>query len=97
MFEHKSDQGFLVEAGVQPGFLISAKDKYGGQSYDFKDQVKSFDFGIPVGVGYYFLNTFGVGVRYTHGLGNLNKDGSDKDHNRSFLLRLFWVFDNNKK
>ena len=53
--------GFFGELGVQPGFLISAKDKYSGQSTDIKEDMNKFDFGIPVGGGYEFKNNVGVG------------------------------------
>ena len=64
--------GFFAEAGLQPGFLLSAKDKYGDISYNYKDYIKTFDLGIPLGIGYEFPNSFGVGLRVTPGLTNIN-------------------------
>ena len=46
------------EIGLQPGFLLSAKDNYDGGSYDLKDYVKTFDLGIPLGVTYEFPNKY---------------------------------------
>ncbi|MBL0355839.1 MAG: hypothetical protein IPP72_02665 [Chitinophagaceae bacterium] len=53
--------------------------------------MNGFDVGIPVGVGYVFAKTVGINFRYCHGLSNVNKNDPAKDHNRVFLLRLFWV------
>ncbi len=64
--------GFFAEAGLQPGFLLSAKDKYGDYSYNYKEYVKTFDLGIPLGIGYEFPNSFGVGLRVTPGVTNIN-------------------------
>lgn len=78
--------GFFAEAGVQPGLLLSAKDK-GSTTTDIKTEVKKFDVGIPVGVGYKFKNKFGVGLRFTPGLINVNKDPQYKNRNMVTSLR----------
>ena len=72
--------GFFAEAGVQPGVLLSAKNK-GTNTTDIKDKLKKFDVGIPVGVGYHFKNKFSIGLRVTPGLLNVNKDDKLKSHN----------------
>jgi len=64
--------GFYGEAGLQPGFLLSAKDKWDGQSEDWGEYLKTFDLGIPLGLGYNFPNNFGVGLRVTPGVLNIN-------------------------
>lgn len=92
MAQLRDGLGFWAEAGVQPGFLLSAKDKYAGNSDDFKDYINSFDFGVPVGIGYLFAKKVGVNVRYTFGLSNINKVGDAKDHNRVWGLRVFYLF-----
>lgn len=81
--------GFFAEAGLQPGFLLSAKDKFENVSYDYKEYVKTFDLGIPLGVGYEFPNNFGVGFRVTPGLTSINKGdyASYKDRNFVFAIR----------
>jgi hypothetical protein len=84
--------GFYGEAGVQPGFLLSAKDKYEGASEDVKDYFNKFDFSIPLGVGYEFKNNLGVGLRVVPGLSNINEDDSAKDHNLVATLRLTYTF-----
>lgn len=84
--------GFYAEAGVQPGFLLSAKDKYNGNSYDYKDNVNSFDFGIPLGIGYIYHKKLGINLRYIIGISDLNAADNAKDHNHVWALRLFYVF-----
>ncbi len=82
MYNYQSENGFYAEIGLQPGFLISAKDKYDGGSYNYKDNVKSFELGLPVGVGYRINEQFSVGARACYGLSNANNvDNGDKDHN----------------
>jgi len=79
--------GFFAEAGVQPGLLLSAKDK----GNDIKGELKKFDLGIPVGVGYSFKNKFGVGLRVTPGLLNVNKDSQYKNRNMVASLRASYA------
>lgn len=81
MVRHQKElDGFYAEAGLQPGILVSAKDK-GTTTMDIKDELKKFDVGVPVGVGYQFKNNFGVGLRVTPGLINVNKDTQYKNRN----------------
>ena len=87
------ENGFYFEAGLQPGFLLSAKDKEDGDSFDYRDYIKTFDLGIPLGIGYKFANNFGVSFRFTPGVTNVNKGENDayKDHNMNFSLRLTYT------
>lgn len=87
------ENGFFVEAGVQPGFRLSAKDKYEGDSYDIKDLIKTFDFSIPLGIGYNFPNNFGVNVRVIPGVINVNQgDWADyNDHNFAVVIRALYT------
>ena len=80
--------GFYGEAGLQPGILLSAKDKLGGESTVYRDSVKTFDLGIPLGVGYDFPNNFGVGLRVTPGLLNINKGEMTENRDRNFVVAL---------
>jgi hypothetical protein len=81
--------GFYGEAGIQPGFLLSAKDKYEDVSYNYRDYIKTFDLGIPLGVGYEINDNFGVGFRVTPGLLNINKGEYQdyKDRNLTLAIR----------
>ena len=80
-------KGFAVKAGVQFGFLTSAKSKgtitteYNGAKSttdlsgdDFKDQCKKFDVSIPVGISYEFKVPVVIDLRYNIGLMKVNKE-----------------------
>ena len=82
------ENGFYAEAGLQPGFLLSAKDKEGGDSWDIKDWFKTFDLGIPVGIGYDFPNNFGVGLRVVPGVLNINAGEYESYTDRNFTVGL---------
>ncbi|TFH27887.1 MAG: hypothetical protein E4H10_02390 [Bacteroidia bacterium] len=58
-------------------------------SYNYRDYIKIFDFGIPLGLGKEFNNNFGVGFRVTPGILNINKGEYQdyKDHNLTLALR----------
>jgi hypothetical protein len=85
-------RGFYGEAGLQPGVLLSAKDKYDDNNDNYKDAVNSFDLGVLGGVGYVFNQKVGVGLRYSLGVTNMNKADNAKDHNSAIALRLMWFF-----
>ena len=90
MYNYRSDNGLYVEAGIQPAFLISAKDKYEGESIDYKDYINSLDIGIPVGAGYWINERISVGARAVFGLTNINDessmDYSSDESDRNFIL-----------
>lgn len=90
LYCHEFGHGFYGETGLQPGLLIGAKDKYNGESYDYKDQVKKFELGLPVGAGYNFKNGFGLGARATYGLTNLNN--SEYEEGKLHNLMVVAVF-----
>ncbi len=87
-------KGFAVKAGIQPGFLVSAKSKlditdvYNGttgtnekhETNDVKSAYNSFDFSIPVGVSYEFSNIV-VDARYNIGVTDVAKSKYVKAEN----------------
>jgi len=89
LYSYKSKNGFYAEAGLQPAILLSAKDEYEGESYDYKDFMKTFDLGIPVGAGFRFKNGFGLGVRVIPGITKNHKEGNSR--NLVALLRLCYI------
>lgn len=89
---YHTESGFYAEAGLQPGFLLSAKDKVQGETQDVKQYFNKVDFGIPVGVGYEFKNHVGVGVRVVPGIAKLNKEGDGKYHNFVGSARVSYSF-----
>jgi hypothetical protein len=81
--------GLAIKAGIQPGFLMSAK--YGDT--DVKDYYKGFDLAIPLGLSYEFSD-FVIDARYNLGVGNIvDKDiskaaGDRKAHNSVIMLTV---------
>lgn len=80
--------GLAIKAGIQPAFLLSAKDEDGD---DFKDECNTFDFAIPVGASYQYKN-FVVDARYNFGLTKTNKDGSKSHKNSVFMITVGYKF-----
>ena len=80
--------GFYAEAGLQPGFMLSAKDRYDGDAYDVKDWFKTFDLGIPLGVGYDFENNFGLNLRVVPGVTNINGGEYESYKDRNLVVVL---------
>jgi opacity protein-like surface antigen len=86
------NKGFFAEAGLQPGLLLSAKDKRSGSSYDAKEGFNKFDFGVILGVGYQINHKFSAGLSVIPGITNINKSSgmdyySVKDRNFGISLK----------
>lgn len=93
MLQYMFNNGFRLEAGPQLGFLISAKSDVNNASVDVKDNFKTIDFGVGLGVGYIKPSTgLGVDLRYNAGLSNINENTSVKSTNSGFQLGLFYQF-----
>ena len=73
-------KGWAIKAGVQPGFLLSAKNKVDGVGAtpsvndDIKDTFKSFDLSIPLGLSYEYEKVV-FDARYNLGVTKVNKEG----------------------
>lgn len=83
-------KGFAVKAGAQFGFLASAKLKGKMEaevngtkastdldSKNFKDECKSLDISIPVGISYEFNIPIVIDLRYNIGLTKVNKESDE--------------------
>jgi len=81
-------KGFSIELGPQLGFLLSAEQEDEGQDIDVKDRLKSFDFGVNVGVGYKLENGLNFGLRYNAGLTNINDISVFSDKNRHGVVQI---------
>ena len=94
MFQYNALPNLYLEAGPQFGFLVSAKAKDNNGSLDIKDGLKTFDFGLGLGAGYYFTPNIGVNVRYVAGLTDIVKDriGGDSAKNGAFQVGLAYKF-----
>ena len=73
----------LEKAGVQFGFLLTAKQDEG----DWKSNAEKFNFAIPVGLSYEFRN-FVLDARYNFAVSPINKDRTDDNRWRSDLIQL---------
>ena len=88
--------GFAVKAGVQLGYLLSAKHKasenINGYWEDFEqsstDGMKKLDVSIPFGISYEFSD-FVIDARYNLGLTKINdSDYASKAYNSVIMLTL---------
>lgn len=98
-------KGFAIKAGVQVGFLTSAKMKMSSevkigdqttkstQDTDIKDGCKKVDFSIPMGVSYQVPTIpIYIDARYNLGLTNINKEGDTNYKNQVFQLTVGYKF-----
>ncbi len=56
---------------------MSAKFKEDGEEVDIKDDLKSTDFGVNLGLGYKMESGLNFGARYNLGLSNANDSDID--------------------
>ena len=113
MLKYELAKNLSLEAGPQIGYLLSAKSDYDvTMTFDdetfsdsgtesIKDQVKSFAYGLNLGLGYEFSNKMFVQGRYHLGLSDINKSDSSNDDesidrgsikNSGFKLSLGYKF-----
>ncbi len=83
--------GFAIKAGLQPGFLVSAKTKYTAGGHDVEvtgtDGYKKVDFSIPVGLSYEFSD-FVIDARYNIGLTKIADLEGSKQKNSVIMLTV---------
>ena len=94
LLQYRMQSGFYGELGLQPGLLLSAKDKGENYNENYKPYTKSVDVGIPIGVGYLLLRSLVLNFRYCHGITNIAKNTGGGDavaRNRVFAFRLLWM------
>ncbi len=78
-----------VHAGIQFGFLLSANQVYTDQKFDVKDQFKGMELGLPIGVGYDFMDRkFNVTARYIIGLNNIAQSDLPADVRHNNVLQV---------
>ncbi|MGG5207584.1 porin family protein [Chryseobacterium sp. MIQD13] len=100
MLQYNLIPNLYVEAGPEFGFMVSAKNKIKNEnngdsttSDNYKDDLKTFNFGIGLGAGYYFTPNFGITARYVAGLTDTFKDNSgDAIRNNVFQVGLAYKF-----
>ena len=69
----KVSEGLYAIAGPQINFLMSAKNRYDGETSDEKEAVKSSSFSGLFGAEYQLSDKFRLGINYTAGLSNIAK------------------------
>ncbi len=99
MFKYQVANKFSLEAGPYIGFLTSAKLKFdveglGSDTVDMKDDVKSTDFGIGVGMNYEFSDVIFANARYQGGLTEIGDSevGGNSVKNSVFQIGLGFRF-----
>ena len=97
-------KGLALKAGLQPGFLLGAKNisEANGQkeTVDMKDVTNSFDLSVPVGISYSLNCGLIIDARYNIGVTKLPKEDLDNDgysdglnsRNGVFTVALGWRF-----
>ena len=91
-------KGLAVKAGVQFAFMTNAKMKATEiegkvetkESLDIKDNCKTFDFSIPVGVSYEFDNHIVIDARYNIGVTKVFEGSTN--HNSVLLATVGYKF-----
>lgn len=90
MVQANVGRGFYAQAGPQLGILTSVNDKVGDVETNFfeKNDFKSTDVALGVGLGYKGASGLGLDARYNLGLTNINNVGSSNIKNNVFQLGL---------
>ena len=90
-------KGWAIKAGIQPGFLLSAKYKLDGVGLtpsvdeDIKDACKSFDLSIPLGLSYEYEKAV-FDLRYNLGVTKVNKEGDNSSKNSVIPFTVGYKF-----
>ena len=85
---------FSVEAGPQIGFLTKSEDKWNDVTVNYKDETRSIDLSLPVGLSYRFPIDVFISARYIFGLSNFNdlSDSNYKMNHKVFQVALGYRF-----
>ena len=88
--------GLALKAGIQPAFNLSNKVSVNGVTVDYDEyapdgaKIKSFDFSIPVGLSYEYMNVC-LDARYNIGVTKI-ADFDDAGCNSVFQITLGYKF-----
>jgi len=94
---------FIIEAGIQPAFILSANYNYQAvdngkvvidNSGDISDQTNTFDLSFNIGTGYQINDKLSVGIRYSKGLLAINKSSKGKLKNSVLSFSVGYVIFN---
>lgn len=94
LFQYMFDNGFRLEAGPQLGILTSAETKIGNNTEDVKNDFKSTDIGLVMGMSYVKPSTgLGYNIRYNHGLTDITENSNSNSYNKGWQFGLFFLFE----
>jgi hypothetical protein len=93
----KSSTGIYGELGPQIGILASAKIASLGESQDIKDELKSINFSLALGLGYNFSESLGLSVRYNAGLSNILMDKTSYLKSSTLMIDLHYTLHKKSK
>ena len=96
LLKYAAGGGFAIYTGPQVGFLLSAHNKYDGNSINEKDFFKSADFAWAFGLAYRIPQTkLGIDARYNLGISNIedrtNSQQTGSVRNGVFQLGLTYI------
>ncbi|HMR92756.1 MAG TPA: porin family protein [Chitinophagaceae bacterium] len=79
LLKFNTTEGLSVFAGPQLGVLVAAKSQTSDsdESVNLKEYLKENDFFVVTGAEYDLKNGFSIGVRYSHGVSNINRDNPE--------------------
>lgn len=80
-------EGFNFYLGPEFGYLLKATNVQYFPTFvqrrDIKSDLRNFDGGLVIGLGYDFLKNLGVDMRYTFGLGNIANNSVVSNYNNA--------------
>ena len=99
-------QGLALSTGIQPGFLTKAKFGNSDDNFDIKNDIRKFDFAIPIAISYEFPFGLNLELKYYDGVVDVVKDNfnttwtgrwsrrwyEDKNKNRTLQLSIGYKF-----
>lgn len=101
LVKYTSRIGLFAETGPHIGFLLSAKDKYDGESNDIKKYLKTTDIGWQFGVGYRITPSLGANIRYNTSFTNfyVGEDDGDtwKERNSVLQIGVYYILHRTKR
>jgi hypothetical protein len=89
--KYKMENGLNFFAGPTIGFLLSAKFDNGEDTEDIKDNMKSLDMGIDLGLGYEFQSGLGLALKYNIGVANISDIEDFEAKNSAIALSLYFL------
>jgi len=96
MLKFKAVDKFFIEAGPQIGFLTTAKTEitFDGETEedDFKDESKSTDFSLNMGLSFDVMDKLSLGARYSLGLTNIIDDQEEDEEVKNKVFSFFVAY-----